>query len=595
MSGSSTRRRAGKRARVEEPAAPASSSPPAAAAPTIDTLPDAVMSDIFKVLGPRASWPLRGVCRRWRGLIQGTEWTWFELGAPVKRKPGTAASSSRAYGKTRKQAGRADGEQAYSAVAALFDRRVRKLRLAAGATVVLRPELAEFGGVRAARQGHRRTVAAACSLLAAITRSHSGPAQPGHVIVELRGVDELFSFRGESDECFLEAYVLGVLRALRPPDGSASALEGLSIGFTCDSSDSDMSDERMAWPEAAGLRAALTPFGRLRALDLFARNSFGLMPDDAAALAAACPLLKTLLLVPSFDYAPRVLAALAPLAHLEELAVAWPSEEVAQSSGVGGGLAALAGGPAGKSLARLVFFEEAALFRGPGGEFPLPSSSSGLPDLAYAPLASADLLALGRMPRLELFLPLFFDPDAVEPEAVRALGGMAGLRQAVLWVVHGSDAARAAAALRALGEALSDLPSGPGLEIGLILQMWGHPTSSEMVAGLLGSPGARRALTALNLNLRRPLEEADAEAVLALPALQRLELSCALEPPASPESLRPFEVLARLRPEVAVAVRLGPDRDRGAGRAELEGAALRAAEAEVRRLFAGGRDSRRVS
>eukprot|EP00741_Cyanophora_paradoxa_P024551 tig00000269_g23704.t1 len=546
---SSTEGRAEKRARIEDPAGAASASPQAAAAAAFDALPDAVMSAVFRALGLRASWPLRGVSRRWRRSVEDTAWASFELVATI-----------RADGKGRTQAGRTqDGEQAYlySAVAELFGQ--RKLRLSTGASVALRPELFAFKGAKAAQQGHRRTVEAACSVLAAITGSRGGPAQPQpqprEVIVELRGAEALFAFQGETDADFLDACVLGVLRALAPPEGATSALESLSVGCVGKDIDEDMTTDRLAWPEADELRAALAPFGRLRSLALFSSNSFGIRPDAAAAIAAACPLLESLCVSADYQCVPEALAALAPLAHLERLVAAWPSADPDSSSDVSAGLAALADGPAGRSLRSVALFDDLGLY--PEGEFPCPSPGA-VP--ASSELGDAALLAsLGRMPRLESFRSSTI--------TIGPADGDASLREAAVSIT--STGPDAAAALGALGEAISGLSRLERLTLKLDLRVQDLLEPSGLL-GLLESAGARRALTSLDLSVFRPLEEAEAEAILALPALERLRLgSSSLGPSAS---LRPLEVLAGLRPGVAVEIEFDGEED---------------VRAEVRRMFAG--------
>eukprot|EP00741_Cyanophora_paradoxa_P024540 tig00000269_g23694.t1 len=559
---SSMEGRAEKRARVEEPAGAASVSPQAAAAAAIEALPDAVMSEIFRALGPRASWPLRAVCRRWRRSVEDTEWTSFEL-APTSRADGK--------GRTQASAGRTrDGEQAcvFIAVAELFGQ--RKLRLGAGASVTLRPELFAFKDAKATQQSYRPTVEAACSLLAAIAGSRGGSAQPQprEAIVELRGAEALSAFRWHSGDDFLDTFMLGVLRALAPPEGATSALESLSIGCVCDQSARDRFDVDLPWPEAAKLRDALAPFGKLRSLVLFSRRSFGAGPDAAAAVAAACPLLESLCVALDVQWGSESLAALAPLAHLKRLVVAWPLRGSLLILSIGDGLAALVDGPAGKSLRSVALFEDAHVGLYTEGEFPRPSPGARLAS-AELMITDAALLALGRMPRLESFRPLLIDPAEVDPAAILGLGRAASLREAVVQIRHQFYSPRTAACLRALAEAISGPPRLERLELTLCL--YGNPRCPEAVADLLGSPGARRALTNLYYSIDRHLEEAEAEAILALPALQRLRLEPSLAPPAS---LRPFEVLAGLRPGIAVEI-------------EFEGDEAEDVRAEVQRMFAG--------
>eukprot|EP00741_Cyanophora_paradoxa_P024942 tig00000056_g24076.t1 len=160
------------------------------AAPAIDALPDAILSDVLKTLGLRAGWPLRGVCRRWRRVAEDTPWPSLELrfrsggGGPAPA-PAAAASDASGAGPRPNASGGDRFEEACGALSTLFEQ--RKLRLAGGASVALRPELAPGPSRRAAdvaeaRQRHRGALEAACRLLAAITRSYyanCGPADHG--------------------------------------------------------------------------------------------------------------------------------------------------------------------------------------------------------------------------------------------------------------------------------------------------------------------------------------------------------------------------------------------------------------------------------
>eukprot|EP00741_Cyanophora_paradoxa_P009778 tig00000147_g9474.t1 len=551
---------------------------PGAAAEAFDVLPDVVIAEVFKLFGLRAGWPLRGVCRRWRRLVEETEWASFEL-------TGAAASVEQSR------------ESAYEAAAALFEK--RKLRLGGGGSVTLRPWVASWSLIPDTGSA---AVEAVCSVLSAITHTHSGPAQPREVIVELQELFDVSRF----DEDFLHAFLLGVLRALRPAEGAASGLESLSVGLTMEDEGGQGDHCRrgsLPWPESADLRAALAPFGgALRSLHLFfgPRNA-GLDAASAAAIAAACPLLRSVLLPFDEESLSESLAALARLGCLEELAaVLTPLSE----GGVSEGLAALADGAAGRSIRRISFLAEAEMCR--RGEFPRrPEADSSSGECLGLVLYDAGLLALSRMPQLESIEPLRIYPGYVQPDAVRSLGRIAGLREASLEFVCSSSRQETSAALRALAEAVDGLPRLSRLRLQLQTSI---REGAGAVAEFLGSAGARRALTdlelevhptwtseevravgeamsglprlarlkldlrgldptaadvvallgggclsitALELLLHRPLSEAEAEAILALPALRRLRISSKLFPL---PSLRPFEVLRGLRPEVAVKV-----------------------------------------
>eukprot|EP00741_Cyanophora_paradoxa_P007623 tig00001177_g7373.t1 len=574
--------RAKKRARVEEPepaaeaaqhgAAASASASPLQAAGALDALPDALLGDVFRALGPRESWPLRGVCRRWRRVVEETEWASFEL----RFSEACSAACDRVL----------------EAASALFER--RRLRLRGGASVAVRPWLSEFCS-RAARDGHRRTAAATCSLLAAVARSHGGPAQPGHVVVEFLGSadagDEVEGFGRDSE--FLRLCLLGALRALAPPPGGApSALQSLSVGVHAEPP--SQRPPPLLWPPAAELRAALAPFAQLRSLTLSFRNSAALPAECAAALAAACPLLRSLCARASTSAA---LAALSPLSRLERLAAL---HEPADGP-VEDGLAALADGPAGRSLRSLAFFDS-SVFDGGGAESSFPHPSPDARPALAAALAAPGLAALARMPSLESFSPLRI--NAYRHDAAQAAGALSSLRglcEVFLELVGGANAARTAEALRAAAGALSGLPrlvrlqlrldaraGTPAADVAAFLcgaaarravarlelapaPSWPAPalravaeaieglpnlaslalawtcfeTSGEEIAAFLGAAGVRRALSALELEApRRPLSEAEASAIAALPALRRLRLASRLDAPA-PASARPFQVEAQ--------------------------------------------------
>eukprot|EP00741_Cyanophora_paradoxa_P010916 tig00020553_g10553.t1 len=581
--------RPGKRARVEGEAV---ATPPQATG-VFDALPDAVMSDVFKQLGLRESWPLRGVCRRWRRVVEETEWASFEL-------TGAAAS------------GEQSGESVYEAASALFEKRT--LRLGGGASVTLRPQLAEcadpdigtVGGnvnseqqVSAAVKSHRHSVSAVCKLLGAIARSHGGSGQLREVVVELRepeyvvadlvgvGTVSLLTIH------FLREYLLGVLEALRPLGGTASGLEGLSIGLTrrehAHGRPPPQNSSWIEWPDAAELRAALAPFGALRSLALsFNIVDEGVGPEAAAAIAVACPLLRSVSLRPRPDSIPAVVAAFAPLARLQRL-VAMLDEAVlgpdfTAHRGAWDGLGTLADGAAGRSLRSFAFVRMLGLFE--QGRF--PELSEGRRGMRFLAIPEAALAALARMPNIESVEPLRFGGiRGANFERIAALGRVASLRDVSVHLDFGREAVgEAADLLRATAEALAGLPR---LRLKLTLSTFRTP--AEHVARFLESAAVRRALVELSLSDFRPPEEAVARALAALPALRRLRLHALIGPD---EPLGPFEVLRDLllvpRPEVRVELELASvlvdvplDEDR---EAELS-ARLEEREAAILALFQG--------
>eukprot|EP00741_Cyanophora_paradoxa_P002536 tig00000076_g2460.t1 len=516
-----------KRARVDEVAAAAAGDSPSAAqlAGAFDALPDAVASGVFKWLGPRAMWPLRGVCRRWWRVIEETEWPAFELRTDDK-KPELKKSG----------AGSAAAPSRHDAATALVEK--RKLRLSDGASVSL--------------GAGWREVEAACGLLAALVsdggRGGSGSgaaqAQPREVAFRsLRSKDGAEEDGYEYGEDFLSRFVLGALRALRPPAGAPSRLEGLHLAVY-----GTRNRIPRKKPPGEELRAALSPFGKLRSLTLYfnARDS-GVTAEAAAAIVAACPLLRSLSFRPDFASESAALAALAPLAHLERLVLVLQREELDAS---GGGFGAIADGPAGRSLRTLFFLDDDEV--GESDAFPrlaeVDAPRKG--DSASARLSAAAVRALARLTRLERLEPMGFYFSNESLDAIRALVGVVSLRQLVL-CSRGSDVGANKAFLGVLAETLSALP---GLSR-LCLSLHMENASPKDVAAFLSCAGARRSLVELDFILLRPPSKAEAEAVAALPALRRLFLCPALESTSS-AALRPYEILARLGPDVAIEVYL---------------------------------------
>eukprot|EP00741_Cyanophora_paradoxa_P024537 tig00000269_g23691.t1 len=627
---SSTEGRTAKRARLE------SRRFKSEAAAAVDALPDAVMSSVFKTLGLRSSWPLRGVCRRWQRVVEETEWASIDVDVDLQTETASYLSS---------------------AIAALPG---RKLRLSDGASVSLLSNLDNVWFFEEAHQNNQRRIAAALHLLLAIQRSHSGRAQPRSVSIAFDSGGEAFIDKYPSDNgdvvASFSSYLLGVLRALAPQDGSASRLESLSVSFawrrtpcgdenvqgsTLDEMFEDLPAGEAPWPAGADLQAALAPFRGLRSLALvFDDALMGVSREAATVIAATCPLLRSVSvsLRPFEESSDQVLAALARLVHLEELVVEWAGDDVCpRSFEPAAGLAALADGPAGRSLrriaARSVRTVAAASKAGPLAPVVFPTRYEDC-ESEPLPLSDGVLRALGRMPRLEYVEGLKISADD-GGTAARALGRLTNLREARLdfnanysdnivaplralaeavallphlealgMTLHGSweegkDEAfveflgsagvqraltglyvtfhvRDAATVRGFAAALSRLPRLARLSLFLSdskpSSRGASALGAEHFAALLASDGARRALTTLQLSVERPLAEAEAKAILALPALERLELSAHYK---TDVPLRPFEMLRGLRPEVEL-------------RASLHlPAGYEAAKEAVQHLFAG--------
>eukprot|EP00741_Cyanophora_paradoxa_P005428 tig00000882_g5264.t1 len=453
----------------------------------LDILPDAVLSDVFKALAVRASWPLRAVCRRWRRVVEEMEWACFDL--DVRAAAGAAS--------------------AYDALSALFEE--RKLRLGGGASIALRAQLVQPAAdlalaAAAAREQTGRTLEAACRLLG---RAAAGPGRPRGVTLELVAGDigALDALRPGGD--FVRACLLGALAALLPAEGAPSALEGLAVGVHAGLQPHRGGPEGLPWPAAAELRAALAPFGALRSLTLFFGGlDAGAGPEAAAAVAAACPLLRSLGLGAAAGDVPAPAPASA----------ASPSSPATASTGPAASRRAPRGGGGLRG----------ALRARPGCPRPpaqphRPGAPAGAGAGAGAPRASA----AGPDPAQ-------LDANGLEAEALGPLAGLAGLRELAVCFSGTLPPERAAGLLRALAAALSRLPRLARLSLELLCLFAG----AEDVAGLLGSAGARRALTALDLSVARPLSEEEAAALLALPALERLHVNPDLRP-LDPACLRP--------------------------------------------------------
>eukprot|EP00741_Cyanophora_paradoxa_P017028 tig00020951_g16447.t1 len=211
-----------------------------------------------------------------------------------------------------------------------------KLRLG-GASLCLRVELPS--GPFAIAGADSGMMFAVCRLLAAITTSGSRSVlpRPKQAVVELLGGPCPFDFDVDDEDReavdysgFVSAYLLGVLRALRPAEGAASTLESLSVGITHE----EFARPRYlgypgrspyAWPRANELQAALAPFGQLHTFTVsFNGSDSGVGPDAAAAIANCCPLLRSLVdleLILDSKRDPTPLRAIAEAIHTVHIAL----------------------------------------------------------------------------------------------------------------------------------------------------------------------------------------------------------------------------------------------------------------------------------
>eukprot|EP00741_Cyanophora_paradoxa_P001777 tig00000073_g1723.t1 len=504
------------------------------------------------MLGLRESWPLRGVCRRWRRVVEEREWASVDL--RIKGVSGTAALS------------------------ALLGGGARKLRLSAGSSVALRPELAageeeadseqaaasdDLDAYRprlrpSARRGggeswrpasHERWLEAALIALAAVATAADPTAaaagqpqpQPRAVTGELLGCNG--RLRVPSLGAFLSAYLLGVLRALRP----AAAVAGQS------------KRKSKSKPAPAPAAASALESLSLRSLTLcFGEFDGGVGPEAAAAIAAACPLLRSIVLQPDVNEGAKVVAAFAPLAHLEDLLLLIGGSFFNASEGI----LALAGGPAGQSLKSFAFTRRRGLFK--EGNFPMQYPS--YPE--SADIDSEAVLALSRMPKLECIKKMQIILYPFDPAAILPPGRIASLREIWLGIpppppppppppdlVQGLGPPRAPAA--GGGDLLPPPPlqTRPGAHA---RRRPGEPRSpppprprlSRLGLELTLAGGRASPLADLVLCLDEPLPEAAAGAIVALPALERLRVF-------TPQSLYEQLLFVEHRPKLSVCCRPG--------------------------------------
>eukprot|EP00741_Cyanophora_paradoxa_P001911 tig00000523_g1851.t1 len=481
-----------KRSRVAEPAAAAASPAQDAGTFGFDALPDDVMSALFKSLGDGA-------------------------GTDADDPPASASSAA-------------------EDMAALLEE--RKLRFARGSEFELRLEL-----LSPDCKSLPRALAAACRIVAAIPRPRKMTVELFPAYPSAKGRSSIDSATNAAVAAgVVSAFLLGMLRALRPVDpdgaagGSGSGLQSLKLGFLpLDCAYTYTEQQPLPWPPADELRAALAPFGDLRSLDLWFPGA-AVGAETAAAIVAACPLLRSVSFRPCPMESPAVFIELGRLAHLRKLVVLlrnyWESRRCA------GGIAALAAGPAGASLRRIAFYHCIRVYD--CNWFPRRRPEALAESWC---LSDDDLLALGHLPALESASPLLIDAGVggVDAASILALGRAEGLRELALEFQMGAapaDPDRALEALEALGGALEGLPRLASLKLKLVVGV-AYLENADDFAALFRSPGVSRALAELELHVPRDVGEAEAAAVAALPALRRLVLGCRA---ASDEALRPFEV-----------------------------------------------------
>eukprot|EP00741_Cyanophora_paradoxa_P017145 tig00020960_g16557.t1 len=325
----------------------------------------------------------------------------------------------------------------------------------------------------------------------------------------LREAEVRFSL---ADGAKLARHVSDVLGAVRP---AGAALEALLVA-----SDADAQHGSLAACDPQQLHASLAPLANLRHLHL--PPSFVVEPPHAAAVAAACPLLRRLALRPCGVHSPNgvvpALAALASLAHLEELELFGRDNPH--------GIDDVARGPAGQSLRVIRLSSE-------------PN--------ANVVFGAASFLAMAAMPRLEAVEGWIELGGNVGPETLSELQALSRLRSLHLSFRLCSLSVVAlsglAAALTAGCPALTELgirgfvrdsaPSTPG---------YGAAASEALAALYIAG---RRALREVSVDSHAPLSEAEAAALAACgPQLARVHLQHRL---AGGEDLAAYRALGGLR------------------------------------------------
>eukprot|EP00741_Cyanophora_paradoxa_P011602 tig00020563_g11210.t1 len=296
------------------------------------------------------------------------------------------------------------------------------------------------------------------------------------------------------------------------------ALRQLSIEFA-----TGASYEWLRAPKEVPARLAARPLPPLVSLHI--RVPLGLEPRVAAPLFAALPSLRRVSCY--FTAGPGGgLASLRDLAGLEELvAIRSPS----------GGLAALAAGPAGRSLRSL-------------------SLAPGKPgDLLGYSLPPSLLPVLPRFPRLESLRLTVDDTEDYGgvPEALRACGALRRLDLTV-GVLGGTGPGAGVPALPALAEGLAGVPSLEELHLTLVA-VTESPEDGPAAALVRARSASLRSFRLLPDTLDCPvLGPALAAALAACPALERAEICTRAD---SSRDLDRHAALAALGPRLALEVR----------------------------------------
>eukprot|EP00741_Cyanophora_paradoxa_P020455 tig00021257_g19745.t1 len=293
-------------------------------------------------------------------------------------------------------------------------------------------------------------------------------------------------------------------------------------------------------------------------------------PRTVAAIAAACPRLRSLTFLPE---SAEAIAALKQLRELEEVVVGTHSN--CDDDLVLPGVVALSQGPAARSLRRIRYGF------GPPFEFNAEFFPKPFPKNLYwfdpdVPLDDELAAALSRMPRLEFIGPLKIYDSSVSSSAIEALGRLPCLREGDFeYFASGSGHFTP-----------QDFSSSISRLSKLNLSIAGVLKEEDLLALLAA---CRPALRELRLALGWPLGVPEARALVELPALRFLSLDCPIQAaPGAPaaSAVEPYLILQGLRRGVRVTLK----RDRGDCRMS-ESLMGRKTEAE-RAVFAMFKDRR---
>eukprot|EP00741_Cyanophora_paradoxa_P018937 tig00021105_g18282.t1 len=290
------RERVAKRARADAPANDVGTS---AALRSISDLPDGVLGHVLQSLSLASAWPVRGVCRRWRSVIESKAWEEVEL--------------------------RSNDPADFEQLASLLRSGKIKLPAAAASAARLCLRLAARMGADSLR--NYSLVASACAVLTACNKDSS-------CMRSLTEVDLCFVATDIStlnSASIVHAFILGTLAALRPQRGARSFLEKLAIRLE---PPPNWEKGRVIFLRGAGLAQKATPgtCKRGAAAAAIARSlpnlqSIHFQPDECEAIAALAPLtLRSLLFALSpegtrsfFSVNSAALQAIARFPLLEEI------------------------------------------------------------------------------------------------------------------------------------------------------------------------------------------------------------------------------------------------------------------------------------